>query len=453
MKNLSVIILAAGEGTRMKSDTPKVLHKVSGAAMLERVLNAVSGLKPEKVCVVVGHGAQQVKKEFSDRNIIFVHQAKQLGSGHAVIQVRKVLSKYKGNILILCGDAPLIKQETLKDLLSFHIRQDIDATVLSAEIDNPFSYGRIVRQPSGQVSGIVEEKDAQPLQKRIKEVNSGIYCFKSQKLWNSLKKINNKNNKGEYYLTDTISILSCSGASIGAYKIKGFEEILGINSRIDLAKAEKLLNKRVVEKVMIEGVTVIDPENTYISPEAKIGRDTIIYPGTIIECDTEIGHSSIVGPNCLIRSSKIGSGCVIRTSFIYDSILHDNVKIGPFAHIRPGTVIKEDARIGNFTEVKKSIVGRGSKVSHLAYIGDTELGSDINIGAGAITCNYDGVNKHKTQIGDGSFVGSNVNLVAPVRIGKNVLIAAGSTITEDVPSGSLAIARSRQTVKPRKKRG
>ena len=299
----------------------------------------------------------------------------------------------------------------------------------------------------------MEEKDASLPVKRIREINSGIYCFKSPALWKVLGKIKNNNAKKEYYLTDSIAILNALSRPVGAYKIRGVEEILGVNSRVELAKAEAVLRKRALEKIMAEGVTVLDPANTYISPETTVGRDSVIYPGTIVEGASSIGAGSVIGPNAFIKNSKIGSFCEVRISYIYDSEVSDGVKIGPFAHIRPGTLLKENARIGNFTEIKKSVVGRGTKVSHLAYIGDTELGVDINVGAGAITCNYDGVNKHKTYIGDGSFVGSNVNLVAPVKIGKNVLIAAGSTITEDVPAGTLAIARTRQIIKPRKKRG
>ncbi|HBU70030.1 MAG TPA: bifunctional UDP-N-acetylglucosamine diphosphorylase/glucosamine-1-phosphate N-acetyltransferase GlmU [Elusimicrobia bacterium] len=453
MKKIAVVILAAGEGTRMKSDTPKVLHKVGGVPMLGRVLAALEVLKPAKLCVVVGHHSEKVKKEFAGKNIVFVEQARQLGSGHALMQAAKTLKAFKGDVLVLCGDAPLIKAETLREFVSFHGAQGNEASVLSSELDNPFGYGRILRHSSGQVAKIVEEKDASLPVKRIREINSGIYCFKSPALWKVLGKIKNNNAKKEYYLTDSIAILNALSRPVGAYKIRGVEEILGVNSRVELAKAEAVLRKRALEKIMAEGVTVLDPANTYISPETTVGRDSVIYPGTIVEGASSIGAGSVIGPNAFIKNSKIGSFCEVRISYIYDSEVSDGVKIGPFAHIRPGTLLKENARIGNFTEIKKSVVGRGTKVSHLAYIGDTELGVDINVGAGAITCNYDGVNKHKTYIGDGSFVGSNVNLVAPVKIGKNVLIAAGSTITEDVPAGTLAIARTRQIIKPRKKRG
>lgn len=434
----------------MKSSVPKVLHALCGRPLVRWVLSAVAGLNANKIYLVVGQGSKEVKLELKDEKIVFVEQKKQLGTGHALRRAEKYLKDYGGDILVLCADTPLIKSETLGLLVDYHRENSNSATVLSCCVSEPFGYGRIVRIASGEVERIVEEKDADEQQKKIKEINSGIYCFSSRKVWDALCGLSNKNAKREYYLTDVISILSGQGEKTGAYSEVSPDEILGVNDRLDLSKAESIERSRILEKHMLEGVTIVDPNCTYISAEPKIGRDTIIYPGTIIEGKTVIGENCRIGPYSFIRDSVVANGVEVRYSNVFSSKIDDMAKIGPYSHIRPGTRIKHKAKIGNFSEVKNSVIGNGSKVNHLSYIGDSFLGKDVNIGAGTITCNYDGKQKSKTYIGDRSFVGSNVNLVAPVKVGRDTLLGAGSTITENVPSNALAIARARQVNKPRK---
>lgn len=450
MNKVSVAILAAGEGTRMKSECSKVLHNLSGKPLVRWVLSAVAGLKPEKVFMIVGHRAEQVKTALAEEKLSFVEQSERLGSGHALKQVEKFLKNFVGDVVVLCADTPLIKTATLNELLKYHKKSGNSATVLSSNFENPYSYGRIVRAQNGQVLGIVEEKDATPEQKQIKEINSGIYCFKSPLIWKVLKQIKANNNKKEYYLTDAISILNQMGEKVGAFCNVQSEEIMGVNNRLDLSVAEKIVRLTVLKNLMLNGVTIMDPENTYISADAVISNDTTIYPGTIIEGKVKIGSNCSIGPFSFIKDTVIGNHADIKNSYIVSSKIGDKVKIGPFAHLRPGTDLKNGVRVGNFSEVKNSTINFGAKVNHLSYIGDSIVGVDVNIGAGTITCNYDGVQKHKTIIGDRAFIGSNVNLVAPVKVGSDVVLGAGSTITDDVPSKSLAIARARQINKPRK---
>jgi bifunctional UDP-N-acetylglucosamine pyrophosphorylase/glucosamine-1-phosphate N-acetyltransferase len=453
MKNLSVVILAAGEGTRMKSAKPKVLHGLAGTPLVRWVLSAVKELKPESIHLVVGHGAAEVRKELSGDGIVFVEQRQRLGSGHALRQAAKHLRSFRGDVLVLCADTPLIRPETLRRLITVHRKEKNAATVLSGRFSNPFGYGRIVRSASGRVKCIVEEKDATPEQKPITEINSGIYCFASPSIWNTVSRIRNMNAKREYYLTDAIAILDAGGRKVGAYSGVTPEEIFGINDRINLAAAEEIVRSRVLAQHMANGVTIPAPQHTYVLPGAKIGRDTVLYPGTVIESGTVIGNNCRIGPYTLVRESRIGDNAEIFFSCLNGATVGDGVRVGPYAHLRPGAVIRKGARVGNFSEVKKSVVGEGSKVNHLSYIGDAYLGRGVNIGAGTITCNFDGVNKNKTFIGDRTFVGSNVNLVAPIKIGADAVLAAGSTFTENVPGGALGIARSRQIHKTRKIRG
>ena len=450
-KTLNVVILAAGEGTRMKSETPKVLHPVAGHPMIKWVLEAVFALHPEHVYVVVGHQSDKVKEALKDEKCTFVTQSQQLGSGHALQQVAKHLKSHHGDILVLCGDTPLVTHETLQKLIKVHHHEQNAATILSANVAHPFGYGRIYRMPSGLVYGIIEEKDATQEQKQIKEINSGIYCFSSPQIWSALKKVTPGNSKKEYYLTDTIAILAEDKGNVGAFHEAELDEILGVNTRADLSHAERVMRERILNSFMLAGVTIIDPASTYISRGVVVGRDTVIYPGTIIEGKTTIGERCHLGPYSMIQHSTIGNDTEVKYSCVTEAVLHDKVTVGPFAHLRPGTVLKQQVKVGNFSEVKKSVIEAGSKVNHLSYIGDATLGRDVNVGAGTITCNYDGVQKHKTVIGDRVFVGSNVNLVAPVTIGADALLGAGSTITDDVPVKNLAIARERQTNKTRKK--
>ncbi|MDR1696007.1 MAG: bifunctional UDP-N-acetylglucosamine diphosphorylase/glucosamine-1-phosphate N-acetyltransferase GlmU [Endomicrobium sp.] len=451
MRNFSVVILAAGAGTRMKSALPKVMHKLSGKPIINRVIDSVGKLNPDNIAIVLGHKAEIVEenlKILGNPKIKIVYQKEQLGSAHALMQAKKVLKNYKGEILVISGDVPLVKSSTLSALLKQNKKNNASVTVLAAKVDKPFGYGRIVK--SGTVlEKIVEEKDANAEEKLIKEINSGIYCF-DKNIWNALSKVKPDNAKKEYYITDTIEILKKSGKKASFAVSRDPQEVMGINNRKELSKAEKVLQKRKVLELFENGVTLINPKNTYISYDAKIGADTVIYPGAFISDGVSVGKNCIIQGTSFIKDSKIGDNCEICYSYLNGAVISKNVKIGPFAHIRPGSVLKDNVRVGNFSEIKKSVVSAGSKVNHLSYIGDAVVGEKVNIGAGTITCNYDGQKKHQTHIGDGSFVGSNVNFVAPVKIGEGALIAAGSTITRDIPSGSLAIARARQEVKRRK---
>ena len=453
---LYAVILAAGNGTRMKSHIPKVLHKVCGRELISYVLDCCKSLKVAKTYVVIGNGSEQVEQFLNKyNNVETVLQKERLGSAHALLQAKNKMKTLTGNVVVMCGDTPLITSATIKKLVNYHIRQKNAATILSGFVDNPFGYGRIVRNVSGQVSSIVEEKSANGKEKLINEINSGIYCFDLQKVWNALDKIKPNNSKKEYYLTDIISILNKDNFRTDALAICKEEEILGVNDRVQLACAGKILKERILNNLMVSGVTIENPSSTYIYGNVKIGQDTVIMPNTFIEGDVTIGNNCTIGPNTSIINSTIKNNVSIKYSYIDNAIIKDDVKIGPFSHIRPGAILKRKVKVGNFSEVKKSVIGEGSKVNHLSYIGDASVGKDVNIGAGTITCNYDGVSKYKTVLGDHVFVGSNTNLVAPVNIGKNVLIAAGSTITENVVKDKLVIARSRQIIKEKKnkKRG
>jgi len=448
---ISVIILAAGEGTRMQSSLAKVLHKVAGKPMVEWVVSAAQALKPSKTVVISGRDADALKSALSSLNVLFASQEKRLGSAHAVLQAKKLLGNFSGNILVLCADTPLVRKETLLQFIKEHNDSGNCASVLSCIRDNPFGYGRIIRDNSGVFKSIIEERDASANQKAVKEINSGIYCFNSPLMWHFLSKIKTNNAKNEYYITDLIDILRTAGKKVGAFNFVGMEELLGINTRVELALAENIFKEKTLTLLMLNGVTIIDTKNTYIEPGAKIGNDTVIHPGCVICGQTVIGKNCSIGPFSQISASTIGDNCNVKLSCVDGAVLKVGVKVGPFSNIRPKTVLKNNVKVGNFSEIKKAVIGEGSKVNHLSYIGDALLGKNVNVGAGTITCNYDGKNKHVTEIADNVFVGSNVNFVAPVSVGKNALIAAGSTVTVDVPSKTLAIARAHQVNKKRKK--
>ncbi len=438
--SIKSIILAAGEGKRMYSKVPKVLHKVCGTPMVEHVINCARKLGDTEPVVVIGHGADQVSKAIT--GVKFVMQEKQLGTGHAVMQAEEYI--IDEDILILYGDTPLLKPETLMDMHETHRKEGYSATILTSDFQDPTGYGRIVRNGENLVEAIVEEKDADSSTKLIKEINSGIYFFNGKELREALKYLNNNNAQGEYYLTDVIGIMRKKNLLIGAYKIKDTEDIMGVNNRYQLNEANEIMRGRIAKKLMMDGVTIIDPKNTYIETSVKIERDVTIYPGCILEGDTLIEEDSVIGPNTRIKDGKIGKGVSVQNSIVLESSIGEGTSVGPFAYIRPGNKIGKYARIGDFVEMKNSNFGDYSKASHLTYVGDGDVGSNVNLGCGVVFVNYDGKNKNRTYVGDNSFIGCNANLIAPVRINTNSYIAAGTTVTKEVPNDSLAIGRVRQ---------
>ncbi len=446
MSSLFSIILAAGQGTRMKSSKLKMLHQLGGKPMIGHIVDTLEEIKTEDIIVVVGHKAEDVKNYLGTK-VQYVEQKEQLGTGHAVLQVEPILKHRDGITLIINGDTPLLTKTTLEALINEHKTRDVALTILSTELANPTSYGRIIRDNNQEVIKIVEEKDASISERRIKEVNSGIYCFDNAKLFQALGKINNNNKQGEYYLTDVIEILRHLGERIVAFETFNSNELVGINDRIALAEAETILKKRILESHMRAGVTIIDPMNTYIEKEVRIGADTTIFPGTHIKGETVIGANCKIGPNADLTDVIIADDVTLTHSVIISSSIDSYTTVGPFAYIRPGTKIGSSVKIGDFVEVKNSTIGDGTKVPHLSYIGDADLGEGINIGCGTITVNYDGFKKHRTTVEDRAFIGCNSNLIAPVSIGKEAYIAAGSTITKNVPDFALSIARERQVNK------
>lgn len=441
MGKLKVVILAAGQGTRMKSKVPKVLHKVLDKTMVDYVIDAAEKVGAEDTCVVVGHQSAMVKAMIGDR-VKFAVQKEQLGTGHAVMQAGDFI-KGDSNILILCGDTPLITSETILKLNEIHSAEDNAVTVLSMIVDEPTGYGRIIRQGGG-FGKIVEQKDANEDEKAVKEVNSGVYIFKAEALNAAFEKLSNNNSQGEYYLTDTPEIIKDMGQKVGIMVADDGDEFLGVNSKLQLSQATKVMKNRINERLMLSGVTMTDPDNTYIGQDVEIAPDTIIYPGCTIEGHTKIGTDCIIGPNTKITSSVIHDGVTIQQSVLINAEVDNYSTVGPFAYLRPNSKIGEHVKIGDFVEVKNSTIDDGTKVSHLTYIGDSDVGKCVNFGCGTVTVNYDGTNKFRCTIGDHSFIGCNTNLVAPVEIEPNAYIAAGSTITKNVPEGSLAIARARQ---------
>ncbi len=443
MTNVFAVILAAGQGTRMKSKLYKVLHPVCGKPMVEHVIDHIGSLDVERVVTVVGHGAELVKETLGNKSE-YVLQAEQLGTAHAVLQAEPILGSLEGTTLVVCGDTPLIRPETMQALFAHHEAKNAKATILTAVAENPTGYGRILRDTDGQVAQIVEQKDASADQQLVKEINTGTYCFDNKALFEALKQVKNDNSQGEYYLPDVIEILQKQGEVVAAYVTDNFDETLGVNDRFALSQAEELMRARINERHMRNGVTIINPATTHISADAVIGSDSILLPGVIIEGNTVIGEDCKIGPNSHIVDSRIGNGTTIHSSVVLNSQVGNETAVGPFAHLRPDSSLGNHVKVGNFVEVKKSTLGDDTKVSHLSYIGDAEVGSNVNIGCGSITVNYDGKNKFKTMIEDDVFVGCNSNLVAPVTLRKGSFIAAGSTITKEVPEEALAVARARQ---------
>ncbi|WP_010309115.1 bifunctional UDP-N-acetylglucosamine diphosphorylase/glucosamine-1-phosphate N-acetyltransferase GlmU [Kurthia senegalensis] len=443
MTNIYAVILAAGQGTRMKSKLYKVLHSVCGKPMVEHVVDHIQTLDVTRTVSIVGHGAEKVKEQLGDKSE-YVLQAEQLGTAHAVQQAEPLLGNLEGTTIVICGDTPLIRPETMEALIAHHEAQQAKATILTAIAEDPTGYGRILRSEDGQVSQIVEHKDATEEQRLVTEINTGTYCFDNKALFAALQLVGNDNAQGEYYLPDVIEILKNQGEVVAASVCDDFSETLGVNDRFALSQAETIMRARINEKHMRNGVTIINPENTYIGTDVTIGSDTILLPGTMLEGTVSIGEDCLIGPNTQVSDSQIGDRTSVKNSVVEESTIGDDVAVGPFAHIRPASNVLNKAKVGNFVELKKTTLGEGSKASHLTYLGDAEIGSDVNIGCGTITVNYDGVNKFKTIIKDKSFVGCNANLMAPVTLGENSLIAAGTTVHKDVPDNALAIGRSRQ---------
>jgi bifunctional UDP-N-acetylglucosamine pyrophosphorylase/glucosamine-1-phosphate N-acetyltransferase len=443
LKRIAAVILAAGKGTRMNSDLVKVLHPLLGIPMLSYTVDlAFDGIEAEKTVVVVGHQADRIQALFKERPVEFVLQKEQLGTGHAVVQALSCLEGFEGTVLILCGDVPLVKIETLRSFVDAFRENRPVLSVMTVTVKDPFGYGRILHHQDGWLERIVEEKDATADERKVREINTGIYCIDAAFLKKGLKEIGRENAQGEYYLTDLVHIAGRKGLKCSTYEVKDPVEVMGINTRVDLAIGNEVLRQEKMKALMLSGVTVVDPRTTYADKGVEVGKDTVLFPNCLLQGKTRIGERCIIESNTVISDSVVGNEVTVRSSsVIEESKIEDEVTIGPFTHLRPLSEIRRQAKIGNFVEVKKSVIGKGTKANHLTYIGDSTLGEDVNIGAGTITCNYDGFEKHQTIIGDRVFVGSNVELVAPVKIGNDASIGAGATVTKDVPDGALAISR------------
>ena len=448
-ENLEVIILAAGLGTRMKSSTIKILHRAAGRPIVDYVLDVAADLSPNPPVMVIGYQREAVQKSIGERARYAV-QEQQLGTGHAVLQAAPAIEAggVEGKrVLILSGDVPLTRPETLRGLIEEHERAGNALTLLTMKLDDPAMYGRIVRDPSGGVVRIVEAKDASEDEKRIDEVNAGIYVFNGEHLFDHLRNLSTDNAQGEYYLTDLLAILRDAGQRVGAMVVRDPTEVIGVNSRGELAQVEAEIQRRVVAKLMADGVTFRNPSTVVIDSTVRIGADTVVYPFVTLEGNTQIGEGCVIEPGVHLVNVRVGDDVHLKTGTVAeDAVIEDEASVGPYAHLRPGSQLGRRVKVGNFVETKKAVFGEGAKASHLSYIGDAEVGADVNIGAGTITCNYDGKKKHKTILEDGVFIGSDTQLVAPVRVGKGAYVGAGSTITKDVPPGSLALSRTPQRI-------
>ncbi|MFE4573859.1 bifunctional UDP-N-acetylglucosamine diphosphorylase/glucosamine-1-phosphate N-acetyltransferase GlmU [Paenibacillus chitinolyticus] len=443
---LMAIVLAAGQGKRMKSKLYKVLHSVCGKPMVGHVLDTLEHIQTEKTIVIVGHGAEAVKGYLGDR-AEYALQEQQLGTGHAVLQAKDVIGGEDGVTFVVCGDTPLVRPETLEKMLLLHKEKGAAGTILTAEMTDATGYGRIIRGEGGRVDRIVEQKDCSPEEAAVREINTGTYCFDNRKLFEALENVKNENAQGEYYLTDIVGILKNAGEIVEAYCTPDEAEAIGVNDRIALSEAETLMRQRINRGHMVGGVTFINPSQTYIEKDVVIGPDTILYPGTTLRGKTVIGSECVIGPNTEICDSTLGDEVTVKQSVLQEAKIGSHANVGPFAYLRPGTDLGEHVKIGDFVEIKNAKLGEGSKVSHLSYVGDAVIGKNVNFGCGAITVNYDGFNKSLTEVGDDAFIGSNVNLIAPVKVGDGAYVVAGSTITHNVEDNDLAIARERQTNK------
>lgn len=437
------VVLAAGQGSRMKSKLYKVLHPIAGKPMVGHVIEQVEAAGTDKIVTVVGFGAEKVREYLGDRSE-YALQEEQLGTGHAVIQAEAQLKGKEGITLVICGDTPLLTSETLTNLFDYHQKQGAKATILTAHAEDPTGYGRVIRNEQGFVEKIVEQKDADAQEQLVQEINTGTYCFDNRLLFEALSLVDNENVQGEYYLPDVIEILKSQNEVVDAYKMVHEAEGMGVNDRIALAEATRLMRTRINQRHMQNGVTLIDPATTYIDSDVTIGADTVVEANVSLKGHTVIGEDCFIGANSEVLNSTIGDRVRVTSSNIKDSVMEQDSNIGPNSHLRPHSQVGESVHIGNFVEVKNAVIGAGTKVGHLTYVGDADLGKNINIGCGTVFVNYDGKNKHRTTVGDNVFIGCNVNLVAPVNVEENVYIAAGSTITKDVPTEALAIARARQ---------
>jgi bifunctional UDP-N-acetylglucosamine pyrophosphorylase/glucosamine-1-phosphate N-acetyltransferase len=446
--DVHVVVLAAGKGTRMKSAVPKVLHAASGRALIEYALLAAASLSPASIIVLVGYQADQLKQALANRpGLAFAVQEPQLGTGHALLQAEPLLRNARGTLVLLSGDVPLLSPKTLAALVQLHESRKAAATVLTAVVPTPDGYGRIVRQ-GNQITAIVEHRDASPVEREIREINSGVYAFDIAPLFDALRDLGSSIAQGEYYLPDLVKIYRARGLTVETLRLDDPREILGVNSRKELADVASILRAAKNDALMAAGVTIVDPATAFIGPDVTVGADTVIQPGVYLEGTTRIGAGCQINAGVRIVDSVVDDGAIINNfCVIIDSHISSGAQVGPFAHLRPLSYVGEDARVGNFVELKKTKLGRGSKANHLAYLGDATIGDKVNVGAGTITCNYDGKTKNTTVIEDGAFIGSDSQLIAPVRIGKGAYVAAGSSITQDVPSDALAIARSKQVNK------
>ncbi|SFS86779.1 bifunctional UDP-N-acetylglucosamine diphosphorylase/glucosamine-1-phosphate N-acetyltransferase GlmU [Marininema halotolerans] len=446
MRNVFAVVLAAGKGTRMKSTRHKVLHPVCGKPMIDHLTDHLTKMGVSETVVIIGHDAESIQAHLKNR-VHFALQEEQLGTAHAVMQARTKLEGKDGITLVLNGDHPLFSQTTLEHVVSQHQELGSAATILTANLADPTGYGRVIRQADGSVDRVVEHKDATDEERKVSEVNTGTFCFDNQKLWRALEQVGNNNAQGEYYLPDLIAILHKEGEKIGAVTIADPNEAQGVNDRVQLAQAEKMMRQRILENHMRNGVTVIDPNHTYIDTDVVIGADTTIHPGTYLRGNTHIGSVCEVGPQVDLSNVRIADGTKISYSVVDQATLESEVTVGPFSYLRPSSHLEKGSKVGAFAEMKNARLGEGSKIPHLSYVGDADVGKHVNFSCGSITVNYDGSKKHRTVVEDDAFIGCNVNLVAPVTVGKGGFVAAGSTVTKNVPADALAVARERQTNK------
>src|SRR5215472_8435420 len=447
MSVITAVILAAGDATRMRSSRPKVLHELCGRRLIDYPINAAAALGARVVVVVGRHADLVIEAVKAATDAVFVEQKERLGTAHALLQAREACGQDDGVVLVLPGDMPLLSEATLRRLVERHRASGAAMTVLTADLDDPTGYGRVVRE-AGRPVAIVEHRDATPDQRKIREVASSTYCFDSRHLWTALAKVTPQNQQGEYYLTDLVAILRQDGRVVEAVKMEDPREGMGVNDRRQLAELAALIRRRTLERLMLAGVTVLDPANTYVDDTVEIGADSVLHPGVILEGRTKVGAECVIGVGSYLRQSRLGDRVLLRPYCVLDeATVEDGASLGPFCHLRPLSQVGGGAKIGNFVELKKSRIGRGAKVPHLSYVGDATLGADVNFGAGAITCNYDGVAKHETVVGDGAFIGTNSSLVAPVTVGEGAYVGAGSVITKDVPPGALAVTRAPQAIR------